>query len=55
MPRDFKLSKNEQQFIKSALSEGLRLDGRKFDEYRPVNITFGEEYGSVQASLGDTL
>jgi exosome complex component RRP45 len=55
MPRDAGLSKNEREFIVKALGEGLRLDGRKFDEYRSISLVFGEEFGSVQVSFGNTM
>ncbi|XP_046671158.1 exosome complex component rrp45 [Homalodisca vitripennis] len=31
-----------------------RLDGRAFDEFRPVDIHFGKEWGSCQVSFGET-
>jgi exosome complex component RRP45 len=55
MPRDATLSKNEQQFLAKALEEGLRLDGRKLDEYRQVKIAFGDEYGAVEVAFGKTM
>ncbi|KAJ5087893.1 exosome complex endonuclease 2/ribosomal RNA processing protein [Penicillium angulare] len=44
----------EQEFILNALKEDIRLDGRGVDQFRPLNITFGEEYGHVKLQLGKT-
>ncbi|KAJ5143624.1 Exoribonuclease phosphorolytic domain 1 [Penicillium bovifimosum] len=52
--REEPLSIPERDFILEALGQNLRLDGRQFDEYRPLNISFGEEYGHVKLQLGKT-
>ncbi|KAJ5542521.1 Exoribonuclease phosphorolytic domain 1 [Penicillium sp. DV-2018c] len=52
--REEPLSNPERDFILEALGQKLRLDGRQFDEYRPLNISFGEEYGHVKLQLGKT-
>lgn len=54
MPREAEPSANEKAFILQALQEGVRLDGRAFDEYRNLDLTFGEEYGVADVRLGDT-
>jgi exosome complex component RRP45 len=54
MPRGEELSNNEKEFILAALEKDIRTDGRPFDAYRNLAITFGENYGSVDVSLGDT-
>lgn len=54
MPREAEPSLNERQFVLQALKEGLRLDGRKFDQYRSLELTFGDQYGVVEVSLGKT-
>ena len=54
MPREADLSNNEKTFIKEALQETIRLDGRQFDVYRPLTITFGDEFGDVNLRLGKT-
>jgi len=54
MPREAELSNNEKAFIKQALQENIRLDGRQFDAYRTLTITFGEEFGDVDLRLGKT-
>ncbi|ROT35844.1 exoribonuclease family protein [Sodiomyces alkalinus F11] len=54
MPREAEPSANEKQFLLQALQEGLRLDGRAFDEYRKLDLTLGDEYGTADVSLGQT-
>lgn len=54
MPREAEISINERDFIKQALSEQLRLDGRAFDAFRPLELVFGDEYGVVDVQLGKT-
>ena len=46
------LSNNERDFIASALSQGLRVDGRTNLEMRNVKINFGESRGEVEVQLG---
>jgi len=54
MPRAGELSNNEKEFILAALEKDIRIDGRAFDEHRSLAITFGDNYGSVDVSLGNT-
>jgi exosome complex component RRP45 len=54
MPREIEPSLNERQFFTGALKENIRLDGRALDEYRPIELSFGEEYGTSDVSLGKT-
>ena len=54
MPRAVELSTNEIDFIHSALSQGLRLDGRSFEEFRDLDIQFGSSLGSCHVKLGKT-
>lgn len=54
MPREAEPSLNERVFVLEALSENVRLDGRKFDQYRPIELTFGDEYGVADVKLGKT-
>lgn len=54
MPREAEPSLNERQFVIQALKEGLRLDGRELDRYRPLELTFGEQYGVADVTLGKT-
>lgn len=54
MPREPELSLNEQTFILQALRERSRLDGRAFDAYRNLELSFGDEHGVADVSLGKT-
>ena len=54
MPREAEPSTNEQAFLLSALRENIRLDGRAFDHYRPISLTFGDEYGTADVRIGKT-
>jgi exosome complex component RRP45 len=54
MPREADISVNERAFILQALQERIRLDGRAFDAFRPLELTFGDEYGVVDVQLGKT-
>ena len=45
MPREAEISINEREFISQALKEQIRLDGRAFDAFRNIELTFGEDYG----------
>ena len=54
MPREAEISVNERAFIEQALQENVRLDGRAFDAFRPLDLTFGDEYGVADVKLGNT-
>ena len=54
MPREADPSTNEQTFLLSALRENIRLDSRAFDQYRPISLEFGEEYGVADVRCGKT-
>lgn len=54
MPREAEPSLNEKAFVTQALQEHLRLDNRNFDDYRPIELTFGDEYGTAEVKLGKT-
>lgn len=54
MSKESQLSVVERDFILEALRENVRLDGRGVDQFRPLNISFGEEYGHVKLQLGKT-
>lgn len=45
---------NERQFFQRALQENLRIDGRAFDQFRALELEFGDEYGVVDVRLGKT-
>ncbi|XP_015371670.1 PREDICTED: exosome complex component RRP45-like isoform X2 [Diuraphis noxia] len=48
------LSDCEKTFILEAASQKIRLDGRKKDEYRPLKIEFGIDWGNCLVTLGCT-
>lgn len=54
MGKDIDMSLNEKKFILEALDHHLRLDGREFDIWRHLKITFGDYYGHAEVSLGET-
>ncbi|KAI5459921.1 ribosomal protein S5 domain 2-type protein [Mariannaea sp. PMI_226] len=54
MPREAEPSLPEKTFLIQALQEGLRLDGRKFDQFRQLELKFGDEYGVVEVQFGKT-
>lgn len=54
MPRQADISNVEKSFILEALTQGIRLDGRKFDQYRDIQLEFGEQYGTATVSVGKT-
>jgi exosome complex component RRP45 len=54
MPREAELSNLERTFILEALRQNIRVDGRAFDQFRPIDLTFGEDYGAATVSLGKT-
>jgi exosome complex component RRP45 len=54
MAKGIEVSTNEHDFVLEALKQGVRIDGRKFDEFRPVSITLGDEFGYVDVQLGKT-
>ncbi|RPB24003.1 hypothetical protein L211DRAFT_861976 [Terfezia boudieri ATCC MYA-4762] len=54
MPREPEYSNNEKAFVLEAIQQGLRVDGRQLDEFRKVDISFGEEFGLTDIKLGRT-
>lgn len=54
MPREADPSNIERNFVLEALLENLRTDSRKFDQYRPIDLSFGEDYGSATVTIGKT-
>ncbi|KAA8910235.1 ribosomal protein S5 domain 2-type protein [Sphaerosporella brunnea] len=54
MPKELEPSTNEKNFILEALKQKLRLDGRNFDSFRPLELSFGHEYGHADVRLGNT-
>ena len=54
MPREAEPSISERSFVLQALGENLRLDGRAFDAFRDLKLTFGDEFGAADVRLGNT-
>lgn len=54
MPREVEPSLNERQFIRDALFESIRLDGRQLDQFRNLDLEFGDDYGVADVRLGKT-
>lgn len=54
MPRDVEPSLNEKQFVLKALEANIRTDGRAFDQFRDLNLTFGDELGVADVQVGKT-
>ena len=54
MPREAEPSLNERSLILEALREKIRLEGRAFDAFRDLELTFGEDHGSANVQLGRT-
>jgi exosome complex component RRP45 len=54
MPREAEPSLNERAFVIQALQEGQRLDGRAFDQFRKLDLKFGDQYGVADVTLGKT-
>jgi exosome complex component RRP45 len=55
MPREVEPSLIEKQFILRVLEENLRVDGRPFDQFRELELTFGDECGVTNVKLGKTM
>ncbi|XP_034484164.1 exosome complex component RRP45 [Drosophila innubila] len=47
-------SKPERAFIQGAAKQSARFDGRKLNEFRDVELTFGADWGTVTVSMGET-
>ena len=54
MPREADPSSIERAFILDALQENARLDGRAFEQFRTLDLVFGDEYGNATVRLGKT-
>lgn len=54
MPREAEPSSNEQTFLLNALREHIRLDGRALDASRPIDLSFGNDYGLADVRMGKT-
>ncbi|KAI2642868.1 ribosomal protein S5 domain 2-type protein [Xylaria nigripes] len=54
MPREAEPSLNERTFVIQALQEGHRVDGRAFEQFRKLELKFGDIYGVSDVSIGKT-
>lgn len=54
MPCEADPSNVERNFILEALSQPVRIDGRALDQFRSIELEFGEEYGSASLRMGKT-
>ncbi|KAL9613625.1 MAG: hypothetical protein Q9167_001853 [Letrouitia subvulpina] len=54
MPREIEPSLNERAFVLEALQEDVRLDGRATDAFRDVQLSFGEDHGVADVTMGNT-
>lgn len=54
MPREAEPSVNERTFVVEALRQGHRLDGRPSDQFRQLDLKFGDQWGIADVSLGKT-
>ena len=54
MPREADLSNVERAFILEALGQNVRLDGRAFDQFRKLDLSFEDDYGTCTVQLGKT-
>jgi len=54
MPREVDISNIERNFILEALEQHARVDGRRLDQFRSIDLKFGDEYGTVTLQLGKT-
>lgn len=48
------ISNSEKSFITECIRQHQRIDGRKLEEFRTLNINFGSEWGSAHVALGET-
>lgn len=54
MPREAEPSVNEKAFVLEALQDKIRIDGRNLDEFRKLDLSFGDDFGVAHVSLGNT-
>ncbi|KAI1327901.1 ribosomal protein S5 domain 2-type protein [Xylariaceae sp. FL0255] len=54
MPREAEPSSTERSFVIKALQEGHRLDGRAFNDFRKLELKFGDQFGVADVTLGKT-
>ncbi|PHH70053.1 hypothetical protein CDD80_6271 [Ophiocordyceps camponoti-rufipedis] len=54
MPREAEPSLSEATFVTKALANGLRLDQRQMDQFRPLRLKLGNERGVADVECGKT-
>lgn len=54
MPKELDPSTSEKAFVLEALKQNLRIDGRDFESFRELEISFGDDYGLADVQLGKT-
>jgi exosome complex RNA-binding protein Rrp42 (RNase PH superfamily) len=47
------VSKNEKKFVRSSLANGIRVDGRRDVDCRPVRVSFIDN-GNCEIQMGGT-
>lgn len=52
MPKEPEISSAEKAFVLEAFKQNLRVDGRDLETFRDLQLTFGDDYGFVDARLG---
>ena len=52
--RETVVSKCEREFLDAAIVDNLRVDKRQLGEFRDIGLIFGEKFGSVFCTLGET-
>lgn len=48
------VSTNEVAFVHAALKDKVRIQNRKFNEFRALSIIKGSHSGTVEVTLGET-
>ncbi|PFH63247.1 hypothetical protein XA68_15881 [Ophiocordyceps unilateralis] len=54
MPREAEPSLSEATFVSKALADGLRMDQRQLDQFRPLRLRLGNEHGVADVECGKT-
>ncbi|BET01156.1 3' exoribonuclease family, domain 1 [Nesidiocoris tenuis] len=52
--RDTIFAKCDSEFVAAAIKKKKRLDGRRFDELRSIELHFGSDFGCAYVTLGET-
>uniref|UniRef100_A0A1B0CH49 Exosome complex component RRP45 n=1 Tax=Lutzomyia longipalpis TaxID=7200 RepID=A0A1B0CH49_LUTLO len=48
------LTNVEKTFVNKCISQKLRIDGRRMNDFRKIKLSFGSEWGSAHVALGET-